>query len=431
MSDSLKLDLSKFEDVTVRTAKCNVCNNKDFVHRCLQCRASWCSRCRSLNDHYLGHPLAHFNCDHSPVELAGDPQKSPQAWWIRNPPSYRSPKPGAPARPEPPSNLHHITKYPTTVPKGNSSTPLSIRLRYGEEAPSMPGPVAVPARRHFALPFREATGTKKIDNSVGRGRGASTRRPSPPHILSVSRKRQRSPSPEPELSTLDLSDHDSDIIHTEPMTKKSRPEVGDVSGYMGADRIMGAFVTPSRKSEHSGRGASKTTRVNHSIWPKPATQQPERPYVSQPATYPDRSNPSETPARDPQTSALLNWSAPMRNAFSTNRYGDSELQGVGPCRYTDPITGELMFTVQTHGRYRWIHFGRNSESIGIYRESPTERSALVDREFVARIDPTAIGSEPVVGGRDIAMTVRGITPGSERLDLITDTSGTFNSVPYL
>jgi hypothetical protein len=202
------------------------------------------------------------------------------------------------------------------------------------------------------------------------------------------------------------------------MTKKSRPEVGDVSGYMGADRIMGAFVTPSRKSDHSGKNASKTTRVNHSTWPKPATQHPERPYVSQSATFPDRSNPSETPAR-------------MCNTFSTNRPEDSELQGVGPCRYTDPITGELMFTVQTHGRCRWIHFGRNSESIGIYRESPTERSAFVDRQFVARIDPTGIGSEPVVGGRDIAMTVRGITPGSERLDLITDTSGTFNSLPYL
>jgi hypothetical protein len=121
----------------------------------------------------------------------------------------------------------------------------------------------------------------------------------------------------------------------------------------------------------------------------------------------------------------------MRNTFPTSRYDDPQLQGVGPCRYTDPITGELMFTIQTHGQYRWIHFGRNSESIGIYRESPTERAAFVDRQFVARVDPTVIGSEPVVSGKDIAMTVRGITPGSECLDLVTETSGTFNSILYL
>lgn len=167
--------------------------------------------------------------------------------------------------------------------------------------------------------------------------------------------------------------------------------------------------------------------LKHSVQWKPATQQPKRPYVSQSAAYPGRYKPSETPARDPQTSAPLHWSTPMRNTFSTSRYDDPELLGLGPCRYTDPVTGELMFTIQTHGQYRWIHFGHNSESIGIYRESPTERAAFVDRQFVARIDPTPIGSEPVVDGRDIAMTVRGLTPDSERLEPVIETSGTFNS----
>jgi len=212
------------------------------------------------------------------------------------------------------------------------------------------------------------------------------------------------------------------------MTKKSRPEAGDVLGHMGGDRITGTFGMPSRKYNHSGNNASNTTSVKHSARPKPATQQPKRPYVSQSAAFPGRYKPSETPARDPQTSDPLRWSAPMRSPFSTTRYDDPKLQGVGPCRYTDPITGELMFTIQTHNQYRWIHFGHNSESIGIYREFPTERAAFVDRQFVARIDPSTIGSEPVVGGKGIAMTVRGITPGSERLDLITETSGTFNSI---
>jgi hypothetical protein len=125
----------------------------------------------------------------------------------------------------------------------------------------------------------------------------------------------------------------------------------------------------------------------------------------------------------------MHWSTPIHNTFSTTRYDDPKLQGIGPCRYTDPTTGELMFTIQTHDRYRWIHFGLNSESIGIYRETPTERPAFVDRQFVARIDPPSTGSEPVVG--NMVMTVRGITPGSEHLDLITETSGTFNSISYL
>src|SRR5579871_5479581 len=280
MSDSLILDLSKFEKITVRTAKCNICNNKDFVYRCLRCRAGWCSRCRSLNDQHLGDPLAHFNCNNSPVELVGNPQNSPQAWWVRNPPSYRATNLGTAVRPELSSNVHNVANYHTAVPKGNTSTTFTSRIEFTEDIPSKSGPMAapqfMPPRPQVMNPIHEAIKNKLINNNAGYGRNTSIHRPFLPQVLSDSRKRQRAPSPQPQSSTIDLTDNDSDVIHIEPTIKKSKPQAGNISGHMGAGRITGRFGTPSRKSNCSGKSSSGTTEVNHSIRPNPVTQKPKQ-----------------------------------------------------------------------------------------------------------------------------------------------------------
>lgn len=80
------IDETKFRKITVKTAKCQICLNKCAGVQCNKCRSVWCEKCRDRNKQTMGHPLAHYNCESSPIKYDGAPNG--EGWWVTTPPSY-------------------------------------------------------------------------------------------------------------------------------------------------------------------------------------------------------------------------------------------------------------------------------------------------------------------------------------------------------